>query len=278
MPFFDDRQTDFTVQSYNHTAWSPPGMHIHPHHELMVVLDDSKSRISINGKVYYTKQPFIAFFSPFSLHQISFLGMKGSQRFLYYFDDNFMSTYADVFKDFEVYRNSTAVIFLLPEELVSKELPLHTDALSNNEDVLLSKLLFVTAMHILLKRKDTCTVISASDQMSHIVPIIRYMSEHFHENLTSESVAQHFFMSRAKLNRDFTEYTTVSFHQFLSELRVNKAQFMLKQGYTIREIANSVGFDNVSYFCQFFKKVKGLTPLQFAKKHSFPSRKKKEKQ
>ena len=131
---------------------------------------------------------------------------------------------------------------------------------------------------MLLKEKDRCTLITANDQMSHIVPVIRYMTEHFHEDLTAESVAQVFFMSRAKLNRNFREYTKVSFHQFLSELRVNKAQFMLKQNYSVREIANSVGFENVSYFCQFFKKMKGVTPLQFAQKHSFPRTNKRPKE
>ena len=87
MPFYDDRETDFAVQSYSNTAWAPPGLHIHPHSEMMVVLDNSKARISINGKLYYPEQPFIAFFSPFSLHQVSFLGVAGKERFLYYFNE-----------------------------------------------------------------------------------------------------------------------------------------------------------------------------------------------
>ena len=275
MPFFDDRQTEFAMQSYNNTEWAPPGLHIHPHNEMMVVLENTKTKISINGKVDYVRQPFIAFFPPFCLHQVNFLGVRGTNRFLYYFEDKLMNSYSEVFKAFEPYRHSSAVIFLLPEELAQKQLSLHNDALENVDDTLLSKLMFMTSLHILLKGKDNCELITASDQRSHIVPIIRYITEHFHENLTAESVAQQFFISRAKLNRDFREYTTVSFHQFLSELRVNKAQFMLKQGYSIQEIANSVGFDNVSYFCHFFKKIKGMTPLQFAKKHHFPSRTKR---
>lgn len=271
MPFYDDRQTDYFVQSYNHTEYAPPGLHIHPHYEIMVILDESKSRISINGSKVYTDRPYVAIFSPFCLHQLHYLGMKGKKRFLYYLDESFMEQYSEVFDAFSAYRNSTAAVILLPDELTAKLLEMNEKALENADDKILSKLLFTAGMRMLSENMDGCEIITSSDKMSHMVPIIRYMSEHYHEDITAESVAEHFFMSRAKLNRDFSEYTTVSFHQFLSELRLNRALFMLKQGYSVNEIATSVGFDNVSYFCKFFKKMKGRTPLQYAKEYKYPT-------
>ncbi|MBQ8849475.1 MAG: helix-turn-helix transcriptional regulator [Clostridia bacterium] len=266
MPFYDDCQSDYVVGSYNHTEYAPPGQHIHPHYEIMVILDSSKSRISVNGKRFYTDRPYVAIFSPFCLHQLHYLGEKGTHRFLYYVDESFMEKYSEVFDSFKIYRQSAAAIFLLPDELVPRLLELNGEALENSDDPLFSKLLFTASMHVLAKNKDSCKLITAGNQMDHMVSVLRYMSEHFHEDITAESVAEHFFMSRAKLNRDFAEYTGVSFHQFLSELRVNKALFLLKYGYSVSEIAASVGFDNVSYFCKFFKNMKGVTPLQYAKK------------
>lgn len=272
MPFYDDRQTDYLVQSYNHTEFAPPGMHIHPHYEIMMILDDSKSRILINGSKVYTERPYVAIFSPFCLHQLHYLGVKGKKRFLYYIDDSLLEKYPEVFDAFSSYRNASAAIFLLPDELVPRLLEFNEAALSNADDALLSKFMFMSSMHVLSENMSSCEIVSSSDTMSHMVPVIRYMTEHYHEVLTAESVAAQFFMSRAKLNRDFSEYTTVSFHKFLSELRINRAQFMLKQGYSINEIAAAVGFDNVSYFCKFFKKIKGRTPLQYAKEYKYKKR------
>ena len=269
MPFFDDRVVDYTITPYNQTEWAPPRLHIHPHCEMMIVLNNSKAKCSINGSVYHIDRPFIAFFAPFCLHQVNFLGKKDEGRFVYYFYNRFTESYPEVFNAFDTYMNSTAVVFVLTDELVEELLPLHIKAFETRDDSLLSKLHFMVATHILLSKKDECELINANDQMNHMVPIIRYITEHFHEDITCESVAKQFFMSKAKLNRNFREYTTVSFHQFLSELRINKSQFMLKQGYSINEIAASVGFDNVSYFCQFFKKIKGVTPLQYAKKYNW---------
>ena len=273
MPFYDDRNSDYIVQSYNHTETSPPGLHIHPHYEIMVILDDSKSRIHINGKPIMTDRPYMAIFSPFCLHKLHYLGRKGTHRFLYYVDESFTERYSQVFDAFGTHKKSTAAIFLLPDELVPKLLQLHSDALENADDKLYSSLMFAASMQLLLKNKEKCDIMTVGDQTDNIISVIRYMSEHYHEDITAESVADHFFMSRAKLNRDFAEHTNVSFHQFLSELRLNRALFMLKQGYSVNEISTSVGFDNVSYFCKFFKKMKGITPLQYAKSCHFPKRK-----
>ena len=121
-----------------------------------------------------------------------------------------------------------------------------------------------------MNKKNECNQINMSNKLPHMVSIIKYITEHFQEDITCESVARHFFMSRAKLNRDFHEYTNSHFHRFLDELRINKSKFMLKQGYSISEIASSVGFENSSYFCQFFKKIEGVTPLQYSKKYHYP--------
>ena len=138
MPFYDDRQTDYLVQSYNHTEFAPPGMHIHPHYEIMMILDDSKSRILINGSKVYTERPYVAIFSPFCLHQLHYLGVKGKKRFLYYIDDSLLEKYPEVFDAFSSYRNATAAIFLLPDELVPRLLEFNEAALSTADDALLS--------------------------------------------------------------------------------------------------------------------------------------------
>lgn len=274
MPFFDDRVVEYTMTPYNLTEWAPPGLHIHPHCEMMIVLNNSNTKCSINGKIYYIDRPFIAFFAPFCLHQVNFLGKKDEGRFVYYFYNSFTESYSEVFREFDKYMNSSSVVFKINSELAEELLPLHTRALDTLEsDTLMSKLLFMTATHILLSKKADCDVIDASDRMGHMVQIIKYVTEHFHEDITCESVAKEFFMSKAKLNRNFREYTTVSFHQFLNELRINKSQFMLKQGYSISEISSAVGFENVSYFCQFFKKIKGITPLQYAKLYNYKKKK-----
>ena len=270
MPFFEDYRKEFTMDYYGDVPVANAGMHIHPQYEMLVVLDHTNSQITVNGQTHYPNQPFIAFFAPFSLHHSDFFDKVNVDRYIYYFDDAMIDKHPVEFKDFEVYRRSASIIFLLPPDLTEKFRTLNEAALSNRDDDAVASLLFMMNLHLLLKEKDRCSLMQTNNQVSHINSIVRYMTEHFQEkNLTAESVAQYFFISRSKLYRDFRDYTTISFHQFLIELRISKAQFMLKQGYRIREIASSVGFENESYFCQFFKKIKGITPLQYGKQRRY---------
>ena len=265
MPFYEDYVADFTMSYYRDIPQNNAGMHVHPQYEMLVVLDNVNTRITVNGKVYCPVKPYIALFAPFSLHHTEFLDRVVTARYVYYFSENMVKSYPEEFREFETYKRSTSTIFMLPDEFVQRLRPIHENALKNKGDVAVARLLFLMNLHLLLKEKDECLLIQTNDQMNHINTIVRYMTEHFHEDLTSESIAQMFFISRSKFNRDFREYTTISFHQFLIELRVSKAKFMLKNGCSIHEVANSVGFENDSYFCQFFKKETGVTPLQFAK-------------
>ena len=274
MPFYEDYGKEFTMDYYADIPYANAGMHIHPQYEMLVVLDHTNYQITVNGKNYHLDRPFVAFFAPFSLHHVDFFDKVTVDRYIYYFDDTMIDKHPDEFKSFEDYRRSTSIIFLLPPDMAENFRGLHQAALSNRDDDAVVSLLFMLNLHLLLKDKERCALMQTNNQVSHINSIVRYMIEHFQEkNLTAESVAQHFFISRSKLYRDFRDYTTISFHQFLIELRISKAQFMLKQGYSIREIANSVGFENESYFCQFFKKVKGVSPLQYSKQYYMKSKK-----
>jgi two-component system response regulator YesN len=47
-------------------------------------------------------------------------------------------------------------------------------------------------------------------------------------------------------------------------VRVNRAKFML-QSYrmSVKEIAATCGYSDAAYFCRVFRKVTGLTPMQY---------------
>lgn len=278
MPFFEDYGKEFTMDYYGDIPCANAGMHIHPQYEMLVVLDHTSSQITINGQTYHPNQPFIAFFAPFALHHADFFDKVKVARYIYYFDDAMIDKHSDEFKSFEDYRDSVSMIFLLPPDMAERLRALNVAALNNRDDDAVRRLLFMMNIHFLFKDKDRCTLMQTNNQVRHINSIVHYMIEHFQDkNLTAESVAQYFFISRSKLYRDFRNYTMISFHQFLIELRISKAQFMLQKGYSIREIASSVGFENESYFCQFFKKIKGISPLQYGKQRQYKKPKRQSK-
>lgn len=266
MPFYEDYINDFTMDFYkDRAAGGNAGMHIHPQYELLVVLENTRSKTTINGQPYHLNQPFAALFAPFALHHTSFLDSVVVTRHIYYFDDSMIKNHPEEFKEFQTYCHSASVIFALPEDFAQNFRGLQDEALKNRNNVPVAKLLFLLMLQLLLTDPSVKLYLQTKSEIGQTNQIVRYMIDHFADDLTAEEVAQKFFISRSKLYRDFQDYTTVSFRQFLIELRISKAKFLLQKGLSCRQAAAEVGFENESYFCQCFKKSVGITPLQFAK-------------
>ncbi|WP_165020256.1 MULTISPECIES: AraC family transcriptional regulator [unclassified Dysgonomonas] len=90
------------------------------------------------------------------------------------------------------------------------------------------------------------------------------MFENFHTDITPESVANQVFMSYSWFRRIFKQYTGLSPHQYIQELRVQKSKELLTNTMlTSQEIAFEVGFENPDYFCTAFKKMTGASPIKY---------------
>ena len=50
----------------------------------------------------------------------------------------------------------------------------------------------------------------------------------------------------------------------VTDVKIKKAMYLLSEtDLMVRDIASSVGFDSISHFQYFFKKNKGITPLEY---------------
>lgn len=96
--------------------------------------------------------------------------------------------------------------------------------------------------------------------------MIQYIHEHFSENITLNDLANQVYISRNYLSQIFKKATGISFNQYLTQVRMEKAKAMILEGkYLIYEIAERVGFKNVPYFSTLFKKHTGLNPTDLVK-------------
>lgn len=94
-----------------------------------------------------------------------------------------------------------------------------------------------------------------------------YLAEHYMEDLSLELVAKRFFFSPAYFSSFFKSHTSMTFTEYLLQLRMDKAKKMLNDGsMKISEIASCVGFRDAGYFARIFKRETGLSPEEFRKK------------
>ena len=52
----------------------------------------------------------------------------------------------------------------------------------------------------------------------------------------------------------------------ITEYRIDEAKRMLERGERVSDVAETVGFDNFTYFSTMFKKYTGVSPNQYRKK------------
>ncbi len=95
---------------------------------------------------------------------------------------------------------------------------------------------------------------------------IRYIEENMGKNVISKkSFADHMFLSQTKLYYLLLEITNLSPCNFINKVRLDfAAKMLMRNEYSITEIAEKAGFGDAKYFSTTFKKQFGKSPKQFA--------------
>lgn len=101
-----------------------------------------------------------------------------------------------------------------------------------------------------------------------ITKALVYMSARYTENLTLQEVADIVHLSRNYFSLLFKKQTGLNFIDYLINLRIREAKRLLAQKENrVYDVVEPAGFKDVKYFNRMFKKVTGLTPMEYREKH-----------
>ena len=99
---------------------------------------------------------------------------------------------------------------------------------------------------------------------AHVKKAQEYIKNNLSEPLTLEEVAENVFISKAYLSHLFKNCTGITFSDYVTSQRIDKAKLKLAStNESITEIALSCGFSQSSYFATSFKKATNQTPREF---------------
>ncbi len=97
--------------------------------------------------------------------------------------------------------------------------------------------------------------------------VVKYIDEHYAENLTLEEVAMQCGFSTYYFCKMFKKYQNCSFTDYLSNVRIKTAKKLLKNPQlNIKEITQMIGYVDPNYFTRVFKKSEGYTPSEYRNK------------
>lgn len=105
-----------------------------------------------------------------------------------------------------------------------------------------------------------------STQREDVTKAVEYIIENYNSELTLSRVAGHVNMSENYFSHIFKKVLGDSFTEYITKYRIEKAKELLRSSnMKINEIAQKVGFDNVYYFSNVFKKYAGASPVEYKK-------------
>jgi AraC-like DNA-binding protein len=91
-----------------------------------------------------------------------------------------------------------------------------------------------------------------------------YIHAHYAQNISLRLLANEVQLSPFYLARNFREHYGIPPHLYLLQVRVERAQALLRSGAPIADVAAQTGFVDQSHFTRHFKRISGVTPGQYS--------------
>ncbi len=91
-----------------------------------------------------------------------------------------------------------------------------------------------------------------------------YIDSHYSQDLSLEDISRQTDISPYYFSKLFKNKTGVTFIDYLTNLRIDKAKELLKDpSRSMKEICSEVGYSDPNYFSRIFKKITGKTPTEY---------------
>ena len=102
-----------------------------------------------------------------------------------------------------------------------------------------------------------------TQEQNAVVSVLRYVEEHYRDGSLTE-IAGQLHYELPSLSRLIRQKTGKNYTELLQEKRLSQAAWLLRNtGKNVDEIANAVGYENLSYFHRLFAARYGLSPKKY---------------
>ena len=98
-----------------------------------------------------------------------------------------------------------------------------------------------------------------------IEDIIEYINSNINSDLSIETLASRFNITRFSISRHFKNKTGNSLHNYIVKRRLIVAKELIGNGYSMKTVAEKSGFKDYSTFVRAFKKEYKMSPREYLK-------------
>ncbi len=275
---FDPRQhmhrKTFEVFHYREPRWEGVQIHHHDFYELYFLLDGDVE-YWVDGSVYRLRPGDLMLINPMEFHRPMVQGGTVYERIVLWIDKDYLEhlspadsplircydkslpTHTNLLHPSSVQR--TAIHTML-SELVRESYSTDYGAELYANGLFLQ---FMTTINRLALQADTRR--GATENGTPLVSrVLSYIGEHYQDDLSLESLAQRFYVSKYHLSHEFSSAVGISIYRYILMKRLFAARQLLMDGHAPGEVCGHCGFKDYTAFYRAFKAEYGINPRMCA--------------
>ena len=241
--------------------------HYHDFHKVIIFLS-GKAAYHIEGKSYYLKPWDILLVNRHAIHKPEIDFSVPYERFVLWIRDDIKST--ELLRCFQKAIDRSYNLIRLDSDTQEKlkQLLYELEAALKDEKFgseLLGSALFTQFMvyvnRIFLEKQYIYDARSYSSD-SQIEELLSYINHNLTEDLSIETLARKYYLSKYHMMRKFKEETGYTIHNYIISKRLLLARTKISEGIPILKAAQLSGFSDYTTFSRAYKKQFGTAPSQ----------------
>lgn len=263
-------ETDFEISRYAQDK--NPNPHFHESYEILISLNN-EGRFFVRERGYSLRFGMVFLLSPFEIHRCFCHGSQNYDRYAIHFSRKLLQDMSTRSTDL-VGLFDTAPLFIQVQDDVLAKLMMILSCLMKPADMeygddiarSLQFQNFLLSLARFVQRADPDpTPLPECD--GRVGEILDYIHLHFAEELTLNSLAREFFLSKSRLSQMFKDATGFAVGDYIITYRIKRACSLLQDGTLVKDTSRAVGFRNSTHFIRTFKQRTGYSPSEFVKQH-----------
>ncbi|MBN1349229.1 helix-turn-helix transcriptional regulator [candidate division KSB1 bacterium] len=237
------------------------GLHAHKNDYQLIYIEKGSGSISIENNTYTVSSHDLICIYPNQLHRSNdeAPGYFELIEILWYFKEAIQPEL-----------NLNPVMKLKPGSQIVRSLQrLVKEALLKRREYKILMKIIMSDILVQLERLEPDSAIPGEDNSNsssryRVKKVLEYIHLHYRNDISLDDLSEIAGVSSPHLCRIFPRITNYSPINYLIKIRLDIAVDLLKNSdYTISEIAEMVGFEDIYYFSRVFKKWKGMPPRKF---------------
>ncbi len=257
--------------AYKHSQTATPvGPHSHNAVELYFTLSDLPD-VLLNDTVSAVPAGTLIIIPPFCVHQLYHGAGIMYERYILSINIQWLdAVFCDKTDALSYLKRSNAPLLLTPTDAGKEEFRRRLNNLLSipkvtTPEAMASFFDLLSLLNEMVSRlsPESNQAFPISPTQKSINEMIAYIQEHIYENLTVTDLAKHFFLHPDYLSRLFKRHAHTTVSHYITLQKIATAQSLLREGLTVAQVQEKLGYSSYAYFFKTFQKHTGISPSKY---------------